>query len=156
MNSKLKSSILFICLNESFGKLVSKSLAESLSMHFADCKELIEYDLFNSGEVMSQCGEEYYLMREKKVIKMACGYENSLMFCGYDIFNHNREIFNKFSTKVYLNLPKKLLSGKDKINLMAFETHDADLEKEADFVVNLKKLNEKYALKEIYRVLGEL
>lgn len=155
-SSKLKNSILFVCLNESFGKNVSKLLAQSLSMHFADCKELIEYDLFNSGEVLNQCGEEYYLMREEKVIKMTCGYENTLMFCGYDIFNHNKTVFDKCCTKVYLKLPKRLLSSEDKINIIAYDEHDKDLENGCDVVVNLKKNSEKYALKEIYTVLGEL
>ena len=156
MNRKLKNSILFVCLNEPFGKSVSKSLAQSLSMHFADCKDLIEYDLFNSGEVLTQCGEEYYLMREQKVIKMTCNYENTLMFCGYDIFNHNQKTFEKYSTIVYLKLSKKLLSSEDKINIIAYEERNNELEKKADVIVNLKRLNEKSALKEICNVLGEL
>lgn len=156
MDSKIKSSILFVCLNESFGKEICKDLAESLLMHFADCKELVEYDLFNSGELLSQFGEEYYLMREKKVIKMTCSYENSLMFSNYDIFNHNKDIFSQKATKVYLKLPKKLLPENDKINLIAYETHDEELKKNCDLIINIKKLTKKSALKEIIRVLGDL
>lgn len=156
MEKALKSSILFICLNEIFGKDVCRELAETLSMHFADCKALVEYDLFNSGEVLSQCGEEYYLMREKKVIKMACSYDDSLMFSNYDIFNHNRNTFDKNSTMVYLRIPKKSLHEDDKINLVAYDVHDEDLKNSCDITVDLKKLSKKSAIKEIIHVLGDL
>ena len=156
MKSKLKNSILLICLNESFGKSLSKSFADSLSMHFADCKELVEYDLFNSGQILSECGKDYYLMREKKVVMMTCGYENTVMFADYDIFNHNKEVFNNRSTTVFLKVPKQCLTEKDMISLLAFDIRDSELEKECDITVNIKKLNEKSALNEIYRVLGEL
>ena len=156
MKTDLKNQIVFICLNEEFGREVSKELADTLSMHFADCKELIEYDLFNSGEVLKQCGEEYYLKREQKVIKMICSYENSLMFVGYDIFNHNVDTFKRYATRVYLRLPEKLLSKKDVLNGIAYESRDNDLLKNVDAVVNLKKLNSKMAIKEIYKTLGAL
>ena len=154
MDKKIKNGILFICLNQSFGEKVAKAFADSISLHFANCRDLIEYDLFNSGEVLSQCGEEYYLMREKKVIKMACSYEDTIMFANYDIFSHNKEIFSKCSTLIYLKLSKKLLSDDDKINRLAFDIRDKELEKNTDITVNIKSLKEKNALKEIISVLG--
>ena len=156
MKTNLKNGILFICLNEEFGREVTKTLAEVLSLHFADCKELIEYDLFSSGDVLKQCGVDYYLKREKKVIKMVCGYEDTLMFAGFDIFNHNDEIFSKYSTKVYLKLPKKLLSSEEILNKIAYEDRDKDLENRCDITITLKNLNKKTAIKEICKVLGAL
>ena len=156
MEAQFKSSILLVCLNEDFGRSVSKKFAEGLSMHFADCKELVEYDLFNSGQILNQCGKDYYLMREKKVIMMACGYENTLMFSGYDLFNHSREVFKLRSTIVYLRLSKNLLTEKDKIDILAFDMRNSDLEKESDVIVDIKKLNQSHALKEIYKVLGAI
>ena len=154
MKENIKDKILFVCLDERFGEEVSRTFADSLTLHFANCKELIEYDLFNSGEVLSQCGEDYYLMREKKVIKSTCGYENTVMFANYDIYYHNREVFSKYSTKVYLKIAKKALSKQETLNKLDFETRNAELEKNSDFVVSLKNLSVKGAIKEIYKVLG--
>ena len=156
MTKELKNSILFVCLNDSFGKSLSQRFAEALSMHFVDTKELIEYDLFNSEAVLKNCGEEYYLMRERRVVKMACSYENTVIFASYDIFNHNQDIFQKSCTKVYLRLSKKNLSNLDKLSFLAFDSRDGELAKKCDVVVGLKSLNEKAALKEIYNVLGDI
>ena len=151
---ELKDKILFICLDEKLGECVSREFAESLSMHFANCRELIEYDLFNSQAVFSQCGEEYYLMRERKVAKMACGYENSVMFASYDIYHHSKEIFDKFATKIYIKIPEKQLSNEYTISKLNYTERDDELSACANFTVNAKRINSKSILKEIYKILG--
>ena len=151
---ELKDKLLFICLDEKIGESVSKAFADSLNMHFACCKDLIEYDLFNSQAVYKECGEEYYLMREKKVAKMACGYENSVMFATYDIYLHSKEVFDKLSTKIYIKIPEKLISNEYPISKLNYTERDDDLEKNSDFIITVKKLNEKTILKEIYKILG--
>lgn len=150
----LKDKILFICLDEKLGENVSRIFADSLNMHYASCRDLIEYDLFNSQAVFKECGEEYYLMREKKVAKMACGYENSIMFATYDIYLHSRDVFDKLSTKIYIKIPEKLLSSEYPINKMNYTERDEDLTKNTDFIVSVKRLNEKSIVKEIYKILG--
>ena len=152
MKENIKDKILFVCLDEKFGEEVSRAFADSLNLHFANCKELIEYDLFNSGAVLSQCGEDYYLMREKKVIESTCSYEESVMFSNYDIYSHNKEIFSKYSTKIYLNLPKKLLSNDETINKLDFDMRDKVLKYESDFIINSKKKVDA-TLNEIYKIL---
>ncbi len=151
---ELKEKILFICLDEKLGESVSKEFADNLSMHFANCRELIEYDLFNSQAVFSQCGEEYYLMRERKVAKMACGYENSVMFATYDIYHHSKEIFDKFATKIYIKIPEKQLSNEYTISKLNYTERDEELKASANFVVEVKRANTKLILKEIYKILG--
>lgn len=151
---ELKDKILFICLDEGLGEKVSKAFADSLNMHYASCKDLIEYDLFNSEAVYKECGEEYYLMREKKVAKMACGYENSVMFASYDIYQHSKEIFDKYSTIIYMRIPEKLLSNEYPISKMNYTERDDDLSLSANFIINIKRINEKSIIREIYKILG--
>ncbi len=156
MNKSYKNNLLFVCLNEKFGETISKSFASELSLHFGNCKELIEYDLFNSGEIIKQFGQEYYLKKEKKVIETICNYENMLIFTNFDIFFHNILTFKKYCLIIYLNIPKKLLSSKDVVNKLAYEGRKADLIKDANLVVNIQSLNEKEAIKQIYKILGGL
>ena len=156
MNEKIKGNILFLCLDENFGDEVSKSIAEDFSMYFASVKQLVEYDLFDSGEILAKCGEEYYLQRERNVVDVICNYENTLMFSNYDIFNYNKERFLSSCTVVYLKLPKKLLSKKEVINRLSFDSKDKELEAVAYITVELKNLNKKLAIKEIYKALGEI
>lgn len=151
---ELKDKILFICLDEKLGEDVSKSFADSLNMHYANCRELIEYDLFNSQAVYNECGEEYYLMRERKVAKMTCGYENSVMFANYDIYQHSKEIFDKLSTKIYIKIPEKTLSNEYPFSKMNYIERDEDLSASADFIIHARRVNEKAILREIYKVLG--
>ena len=156
MNEKIKTNILFLCLDEKFGEDVSKTVAEDFSMHFAKVKELVEYDLFDSGEVLAKCGEEYYLEREQKVVRSICSYENALFFSNYDIFTHNKNEFLLNCTVVYLKIPKKLLSGKEVVNRLSFDIKDKELQDIAYITVELKNLNKRTAIKEIYGVLGEI
>ena len=154
MKKNYKDKLVLVCLDEKFGEMITKNFADSLNLHFANCRELIEYDLFNSGEVLTHCGEEYYLMREKKVIKSACGYENAVMFSSYDIYFHNKEIFGRECTKIYLKLPKKSLSSEESVNKLDFDARDSFLENECDIIIKLKNLSHKNAIKEIFKVLG--
>jgi len=156
MEQKVKNNILFIALDEKFGEDVSKSIADDLSMHYAGAKALINYDLFNSSEVLTQCGESYYLQREKVVIKSICNYDNTLIFTNYDIFIHNKETFSKDSMIIYLRLPKRLLSKEEKINIIAFESRDEELINKTDMCADLRTTDRKAAMRIIYRYLGGL
>ena len=156
MNENLKNNILFLCLDEKFGADVSKSVAEDFLMYFANVKELVEYDLFDSGEILAKCGEEYYLQREQNVVQTICDYDNALLFSNYDIFNYNKEAFLSNCLVVYLKIPKKLLSKEEVINRLSFDIKDKELESVAYITVELKNLNKKLAIKEIYRMLGEI
>ena len=77
---KLGTSILIVSLNKEIGNVLSSQLANVLSMHFADCKELIEYDLFDSGAILEKCGIEYLTKREKSVVRGIATYEKSVIF----------------------------------------------------------------------------
>ena len=66
---KLGSSILVLCLNESVGSGLSKELADFLGLHFANAKQIVEYDLFDSEDMIKKCGMAYFKKREKSSLK---------------------------------------------------------------------------------------
>ena len=134
---KLGTSILIVSLNKEIGKVLSSQLANVLSMHFADCKELIEYDLFDSGAILEKCGIEYLTKREKSVVRDIATYENSVIFVEYDIYKNNYELLNKISPSIYLKCPKRKLAKIEPISELDFEQRDKFLQTSCDLTIEV-------------------
>ncbi len=134
---KLGTSILIVSLNKEIGNVLSSQLANVLSMHFADCKELIEYDLFDSGAILEKCGIEYLTKREKSVVRDIATYENSVIFVEYDIYKNNYELLNKISPSIYLKCPKRKLAKTEPISELDFEQRDKFLQTSCDLTIEV-------------------
>lgn len=135
---KLGSSILVLCLNESIGSSLSKRLADFLGLHFADAKQIVEYDLFDSDEMIKKCGMAYFKKREKSSLKGLSNFEDSVIFLNYDLFVNNKMTFKKITPKVYIKLAKRKLDKKnDAISLLAYEERDKLLQDKADVIVEV-------------------
>lgn len=147
-------NIVLISLDSCFVKNVSQIIASMLDIHFADCKELVEYDLIDSGTILKNCGIDYLKEREGVALKRALDFENTILSCDYDLFKNNKRLFSK-NLVCYLKLPQKDIGEKDVINRLAFLSHDEFLEKNCDKVCTLKSKNVKQAVKKTIEVLGE-
>ncbi len=149
---KLSDSILIVSLNEIEGKSLAQDLANTLNLHYASCKEILEYDLFDSGAILEKCGIAYLNKREKSIMKDISMYENSLIFISYDLLQNNLRIFEKIYPKIFLKFPKRKLSKNDTINLIAYEERNSFLSKFCDLSVEVSsssKSNLSKILKEI-------
>ena len=151
---KLSTSILIVSLNKQIGKMLSLQLANSLNMHFADCKELIEYDLFDSGAILQKCGIEYLTKREKSVVRDIATYENSIIFVEYDIYKSNLELLNQIHPSIYLRCPKRKLEKTEAINQIAFEERDLYLKNSCDLTVDVSSAS-KLALAKIIKEIKQ-
>lgn len=150
---KLGSSILVFCLNENVGSGLSKGLADFLGLHFANAKQIVEYDLFDSDEMIKKCGMAYFKKREKSSLKGLSNFEDSVIFLNYDLFVNNQSLFKKISPKIYIKLPKrKLDKQKDVVSVLAYEERDKLLEEKADLSVEVSGEN-KSALNKIIKEL---
>lgn len=134
---KLGTSILITCLDEEVGSKLSRSFADFLGLHFACCKEIIEYDLFDSNAILQKCGAEYFSKREKSVMKNISNYEDSVIFINFDLFQNNFSIFKNLHPSIFLNLPKKKISAKEAINLIAYDDRRTFLSEKCDLTVNI-------------------
>ena len=149
---KFKQSILVVCMKDKEGQEVAKLLADSLSMLYASCKELVEYEVFDANAVIDKCGMEYFEEQEKKAIKHVSKYENCVIFVDYEYFFKGYDYFKENSTVVYLKLKKKDLSKElDVVNLLAFEERNEELEKKSDFQVDFKH-NANKTVEEILKI----
>lgn len=153
---KLGTSILIVCLDEEIGNKLSQQFADFLGLHFACCKEIIEYDLFDSGAILQKCGIDYLNKREKSVMNNISHYENSVIFMNFDLYQNNISLFENLHPSIYLNLPKKKLSKKETINSISYETRSAFLIEKCDLMVEIGGANKNALTKLVKEVSNKL
>ena len=151
-NEKTLKNIVVVSLDEKFAKNVAKVLADMLEMYFADCKELIAYDLINPEEVLQKCGLEYFKKREKGVVSNCADYENTVISVSYDLFKEYTKLFNN-SFIVYLELPKLRL--KEPPSKLAYQSRDEFLKDNADMTLSFDRKVVLSAAKQIVCRLGD-
>lgn len=139
-----KQSILIVCLNEQFGQEVAKILADKLGMLFASCKDIVDYEVFDTKQVLEKCGIEYFQKKEKGALKHISKFENAVIFVDYEYFAKGYEYFSSNCNFIYLKAKKKQISN-SVINEIAFEERTAELENKCEFVIPLKTTEEKTA-----------
>ena len=149
-------NIVLVCLDSQFNKEICKELADKLDMFFANLKDYIEYDLLDSKAIFEKCGIEYLAQREYKATQSFAKFENAVLTVDYDLFKQNRSAFSDKSLIVYLRLGKKLLSSKETINILSFDSRDKYLLSQCGLVVALKSKVKSKVLKEIVAQLGEV
>ena len=145
-------NVIMVSLDEKFCKKVAKSLSDRLSMFFADCKEMVEYDLINPKEVLEKCGLEYFKKRERAVINNCSQYQNTVVSIDADVFLENTDLFDK-SLIIYLRLDKTKVSLI--VNRLSFEGYDEHLQDNADISLKLDNKITAETVKKIIRIMGE-
>lgn len=151
-NEKTLKNMVIVSLDEKFAKNVAKTLADMLDMYFADCKELIAYDLINPEEVLQKCGLDYFKKREKGVVSNCADYENSVISVSYDLFKEYSKLFNN-SYVVYLELPK--LKLKEPPSKIAYQSRDEFLKNNSDMTLSFDRKAVLSAAKQIIDRLGD-
>lgn len=124
--------IVIISLADDFGSKTSEVVANDIGMFFLKLDDYVDYNLYDSEEVLLRCGIEYFKKQEKKILCTAFEFINTLYYCSYNLFINNREIFSKFECEyVYIALTLDQLNElKEKslsINSIAFQDRDVFL-----------------------------
>ena len=153
---KLGTSILITCLDDVVGSNLAQQFANFLGLHFACCKEIIEYDLFDSGAILQKCGAEYFAKREQSVMKDISRYEDSVIFINFDLYKNNIKLFKDIHPSIYLNLPKKKLSVKETVNSIEYDEHSAFLKAKCDIIVDINSANKSALSKVIKEINSKL
>lgn len=152
-NAQEMINILLISLDEKFAKNVALQLANSLDMFIADTKELIEYDLSDSKEVLKTCGLEYLKKRERKVVVKVSQYENTILTIGIDLFKDYYECFEN-SFIIYIGRKQKYITKT--INKIEYENYDEFIREKADMSVVLDKTSANNATQIIMQKMREI
>lgn len=140
---KFKESILVVSLSTKTGKEVAHNLADKLGMLYASCKDIVDYEVFDSKAVIEKCGVDYFKKKEDGAIKHIAKYENCVIFVDYDYFVRGYNYFIKNCNFVFIKVKKKNLEQDETINSLAFEEREKELEEKSEFVVTAKSSVEK-------------
>ena len=74
----MKTNLVVVSLIDSMTKQVASKLANDFDLYFADINDILEYNLFNAGDIEKNCGLEYLNKLKQKTIK-----ENIIFFNFY-------------------------------------------------------------------------
>lgn len=135
----MKNKILLLSLSNKFGNQISVDVSHDLDIYYLNIDGFIDYALCDSEKMLLECGQDYYLKREKQAIKMCVDFEDMFFFCSYEVFVNNAEFFKDFK-KIYLSLSLKDLEKQNDdnflINNIAFQDrhkHLTEIAKEIKF-----------------------
>ena len=151
---KLGTSILITSLNDQAGSALAQKLSQLLGLHFASCKDIVEYDLFDSDAILTKCGVQYFEQREKSALSDISSYENSVIYIDYDLIKNNLAIFDQIHPRIFLNFPKRKLSKDAVLNIIAFEERNAYLREICDLTVDVNGDN-KSSLSKLVKDIRE-
>lgn len=169
---ELKTNLVIVSLIDIKTKEIATKLATDFDLYFADVNDILDYNLFNAGEIEKNCGVDYLNKLKRKTIKEIGSYENTLISISNNLFvaDNNAKNLNKYGTVVFLNYSKpaiekyiKSLSKQEEKNqfnvmmlayneIMAICLENCDMEipiSKLDFDSNYKKVKkviDKYYL----------
>lgn len=147
-----KINIVIVSLNEKFTKNVSRNLADSLEMFYADCHELVVYDLINPKEVIEKCGLEYLKQREKAVLVNISSYLNTVFSISFELLKEYYSYF-KNSIIIFLNLPQSKTTKV--VNKIDYNSRTQFLKSISNLEIEQEKCLVLKTTKEILKALGE-
>ena len=121
---QMGTSILVTCLSDAVGAHLAEEMSSLLGLFYASCKDIVEYDLFDSKAILKNCGLRYLKQREKSALKSVSQYEGAVIYVDYQLFKSGSVAFKNVHPCIYLRLPKQKLEKNDALNKIAFETRD--------------------------------
>jgi len=155
----MKQNICIIGLNNAFTVKISKKIADSFDMFFADISALIEFELLDIEHARVVCGEEYIHKVERSKVKMVNSFENTLFSMDYSLLNDESSynLTKENSFIVYLRFSKENLEEVDKkydvkvsgksLIYDVYEFRNQLCEKYADIIVDCDNLNDNEIIK---------
>ena len=150
--NKVKLNIVLVSLNDKFCKSVAQYLAERLDMFYADCHDLIVYDLINPKEVLLKCGMEYLKKREKNVLENCSQYRNTVFSISYDYIKENISLFNE-SLLIFIDLPQNKITKV--VNSIEYDNRSSYLKSISHICVKSNRCIIKKITNMIIEKLGE-
>ncbi len=143
------TNICIVGLLKKYTKSISKRVADTLDMFYADVTELLEYEYINMANAEKIVGKEYMEKQEVKKIKALSTFENTLFTVDTFYLNNEKNLHHikNGALVIYLQLSQKMFDKHIKqekltkqeeaiVRNMAFE-RDLLLKDYADIVVDI-------------------
>lgn len=154
MRTNDADKILIVSLCNDFSKQVANILSQSLGMMFCDIDDLVAYELIDQDKMKELTSREYLAERERKVMKHFASFENVVGTTNYQYYVSNCTILSQKTLVVFVKLPKSYIKEVgDEVDVLAFDDRTEKMEAVSDFVVAVKKVDEKFVCEKIIEVL---
>lgn len=110
----MKNNICVIGLANKYTKHIASRLARTLEMYFADVDDLIDFDVISKEETINLCGREYLEKIERKKVKQAVSFENTLVTLNHTLLNDvkNCERIDENCLVIFLKISHELYEKK--------------------------------------------
>lgn len=110
----MKSNICVLSIDKRYCRTISKTLATSLNMYYADINELIVFDLQDVDEARKLCGFDYVQKLEVSKVKFVSTFENTLFTLDSHMLNNAliSDIVSKNALIIFLDMNKNSFSAK--------------------------------------------
>lgn len=117
----MKSNICILSIDKRYCRTISKILATSLNMYYADINELIVFDLQDVDEVRNLCGFEYVQKLELSKVKFVSTFENTLFTLDSHMLNNVKiyDTISKHALVIFLDMDKNTFYAKLKNQKLA-------------------------------------
>lgn len=108
----MKTNLVIVSLIDSKTKKIAEQLANDLDLYFADINDILDYNLYNAGDIEKNCGLEYLNKLKQKTIREISSYENTLISISNNLFvaDNNAQNLNKYGTVVFINYSKQTIN----------------------------------------------
>lgn len=157
----MEKNITVICLVNGFKKRIAKALADELDMMYADCNDVMEFNLINT-DMINIVGQDYFDKNESKTLEMLCGYENTVLTINFSTLNKKNNInainnsclivYLKMKFDLFVELNKmEVLGTLNKINEIAFKDRDALMTNISDVQVDIDEIDSQTVIKNILK-----
>ena len=139
------SNICIVGLLKNYTKRISKRVADTLEMFYADVTELLEYEYINMASAQAIAGKEYMEKQETKKIKALSSFENILFTVDNYYLNNDKNLhyIKNGALVIYLRLNERMLNKylKEEMTLLKNVAPERDmlLKGYADIVVDVSK-----------------
>ena len=145
------SNICIVGLLKNYTKRISKRVADTLEMFYADVTELLEYEYINMASAQAIAGKEYMEKQETKKIKALSSFENILFTVDNYYLNNDKNLryIKNGALVIYLRLNERMFNkclkaeklSKQEMTLLKNVAPERDmlLNGYADIVVDVSK-----------------
>lgn len=145
------SNICIVGLLKNYTKRISKRVADTLEMFYADVTELLEYEYINMASAQAIAGKEYMEKQETKKIKALSSFENILFTADNYYLNNDKNLhyIKNGALVIYLRLNERMFNkylkaekiSKQEMTLLKNVAPERDmlLKGYADIVVDVSK-----------------
>lgn len=109
----MKKNVLLVGLVNSFNKQVAYEVSNQLSTFFLDVEDMLAYEIIDKENMLQTCGIDYLTNTEKKCVKNALSFEDTIINISYETFHKyvDTDLISKETHIIYIRLTDEQINS---------------------------------------------